>query len=163
MIKILSKCSPSADQVRRHPMVTCGLGLKKDKIEEFHREFERQVKLEIAPDDLVDSIAYDGSVELSELDDRFFEMYDNLSPFGHGNSQPSYRLNSVEIVRTFPIKAGHTRGILRDSSGANSDFIAFNMILEPRSHWDLIVIPQINEYYGERRKQLQIVDMHPLG
>jgi len=158
MIKILSKCSHLLTRFGGHPMAV-GLGLHKDKIPEFHDELEKQVSQEIAPADLVDRIAYDGLVEIREMDDAFFQMYEYLSPFGHGNSQPSFRLNGLEIAKTFPIKAGHTRGIMRDASGGTADFIAFNMNLEAKSRWDVIAIPQINEYYGEKHRQLQIVDV----
>lgn len=162
MIKVLSKCSHLLTRFGGHPMAV-GLGLHKSNIEEFHREFEKQVGVEMAPADLVDRITHDGTVDIRELDDAFFDMYDSLSPFGHGNTQPSYRINYMEVVKTFPIKAGHTRGIMRDALGDSADFIAFNMSLEPRSRWDVIAIPQINEYYGERRRQLQIIDVQALG
>ena len=69
----------------------------------------------------------------------------------------------MEVVRTFPIKAGHTKGILRDSHGDTCDFIAFNMTIPPHVKWDVIVAPHINEYYGEKRRQLQIADFRPAG
>ena len=27
--------------------------------------------------------------------------------------------------------------------------------------WDIIAQPQINEYYGERKRQLQVIDFRP--
>ena len=53
------------------------------------------------------------------------------------------------------------KGILRDSGGDTTDFIAFNMLLDPHTTWDVVAVPQINEYYGERRRQLQLVDARP--
>ena len=108
-------------------------------------------------------MSYDGVATLADLGDEFFSYYDKLGPFGHGNPQPCFRLNNVEIARTFPIKAGHTKGILRDRNGDTTDFIAFNMHLDPHTTWDVVAIPQINEYYGERRRQLQIVDARPVA
>lgn len=160
LIKVLAKCSHLLTRYGGHPMAV-GLGLHKDRIKEFHDEFETHVRSEATPADLVDSISYDGLVDLRELDSSFFELYESLGPFGHGNTHPSFRLNGLEIVRTFPIKAGHTRGIMRDHSGETSDFIAFNMNIEPRTKWDVIALPQMNEYYGERRRQLQIIDILP--
>ena len=72
-----------------------------------------------------------------------------------------FRLNQVEVVRTYPIKPGHTKGLMRDIYGNTCDFIAFNMTIEPRVKWDVVATPQINEYYGEKRRQLQIVDFRP--
>ena len=160
LIKVLSKCSHLLTRYGGHPMAV-GLGLRKEDIPEFSRVFEETVRSEITPEDLIDSVSYDGTVNLSDLGPDFFSYYDKLGPFGHGNPQPCYRLNHVEVIRTFPIKAGHTKGILRDSSGDTTDFIAFNMILDPHTTWDVVAVPQINEYYGERRRQLQLVDARP--
>ena len=160
LIKILSKCSNLLTRYGGHPMAV-GLGLPKNKIAEFQREFELHVREEISPSDISDSVSYDGLVELCELGDEFFHLYPALGPFGHGNPQPAYRLNHVEVIRTFPIKAGHTKGILRDQNGDVSDFIAFNMVMDPKIVWDVIALPHINEYYGEKRRQLQILDAKP--
>ena len=162
LIKILAKCSHLLTRYGGHPMAV-GLGLRKENIPEFRRVFEETVRSEITQEDLIDSVSYDGTVNLEDLGDDFFSYYEKLGPFGHGNPQPCYRLNGVEIARTFPIKAGHTKGILRDRNGGTTDFIAFNMTLEPHSVWDVVAIPQINEYYGERRRQLQLVDARPVS
>ena len=160
LIKILSKSSHLLTRYGGHPMAV-GLGLPKDKIAEFQKEFEEHVREEISPCDINDSVSYDGTVELSELGRGFFELYPQLGPFGHGNPQPAYRLNRMEVVRTFPIKPGHTKGIMRDQNGETTDFIAFNMIIDPKIVWDVIALPHINEYYGEKRRQLQILDARP--
>lgn len=162
LIKVLSKCAHLLTRYGGHPMAV-GLGLRKENIPEFRRVFEETVRSEITQEDLIDSVSYDGTVSLEDLGDDFFSYYEKLGPFGHGNPQPCYRLNDVEIARTFPIKAGHTKGILRDRNGGTTDFIAFNMTLEPHSVWDVVAIPQINEYYGERRRQLQLVDARPVS
>ena len=35
------------------------------------------------------------------------------------------------------------------------------MIIDPKIVWDVIALPHINEYYGEKRRQLQILDARP--
>ena len=157
LIKILSKCSHLLTRYGGHPMAV-GLGLHKDQIPAFQAAFEACVREETKPVDLMDSIEYDGVVDISDLGDEFFQYYEQLGPFGHGNPQPVFRLNDVEIVRTFPIKSGHTKGILRDSYGNTCDFIAFNMTIDPHVKLDMVVTPNINEYYGEKRRQLQVAD-----
>lgn len=160
LIRILSHCSHLLTRYGGHPMAV-GLGLHKSKIAEFQRLFEESVRAEARPEDLLDSVSYDGVVELGELGPDFFAYYEKLGPFGHGNPQPLFRIDNLEIARTFPIKSGHTKGIMRDVYGDTCDFIAFNMTLNPHMRWDVIAMPQINEYYGERRRQLQIVDFKP--
>lgn len=160
LINILTKCSAHLTRYGGHPMAV-GLGLREEDIPAFQADFEKYVREELSQEDLEEKVSYDGKAEIGEIDDEFFRFYEKLGPFGHGNPQPCFRFNSVEIVRTFAIKSGHTKGILRDRNGDSIDFIAFNMQLEPHTEWDAIAIPQINEYYGERRRQLQVVDVKP--
>ena len=160
LIQILAKCSHLLTRYGGHPMAV-GLGLHKDKIAEFQQEFEKHVREELQPQDLVSSISYDGSVNLGELGEDFFRYYECLGPFGHSNTHPVFRINQVEVARTYPIKPGHTKGVMRDLYGNCCDFIAFNMTIDPHTKWDIIAVPHINEYYGEKRRQLQIVDFRP--
>lgn len=159
LVQILAKSSHLLTRYGGHPMAV-GLGLPQSKIAEFQQEFEAHVREELHPEDLKSCISYDGTVTLSDLGDEFFRYYENLGPFGNGNSHPVYRINHVEVIRTFPIKTGHTKGILRDADGNTAEFIAFNQTIEPHIQWDVIALPGINEYYGEKRRQLQIVDFH---
>ena len=160
LIQILSKCSHLLTRFGGHPMAV-GLGLNRENIPAFKKAFEEIVRAEFKPADIRDSVDYDGEVSIGELGDDFYRYYEQLGPFGHGNPQPLFRLNGVEVVRTFPIKTGHTKGVLRDMNGDTCDFIAFNMTIEPRMRWDVAAVPHINEYYGEKRRQLQIVDCRP--
>ena len=75
----------------------------------------------------------------------------------------SARIEEAEVIRTFAIKPGHTRGVLRDRNGDTFDFIAFNRTMDVHSVWNIAAQPQINEYYDEKRRQLQIVDARCIG
>jgi single-stranded-DNA-specific exonuclease len=140
-----------------------GLGMDRTRIKPFYAEIEENIRLELTKDDLVDHIDFDGEVELFELDSEFFNLLDSLSPFGHSNSKPMFRLNNLECVKTMPIGGKHSRGILRDKRNYEMEFIAFNRSVDslPNATWDVIASPQINEYYGENRPQLQIIDLQP--
>ena len=160
LIQILSRSAHLLTRFGGHPMAV-GLGMHTSNIEAFKAEFEANVRAEIQPMDLADCIKYDGLIQLRELNDDFFLYFEKLGPFGHGNPQPLFRFDSVEVVRTFPIRNGHTRGILRDERGDTFDFIAFNRIMGLHSIWDVAAVPQINEFYGEKRRQLQIMEAEP--
>lgn len=162
LVQILAKSSHLLTRYGGHPMAV-GLGLHRSKITEFQQEFEAHVREELHPEDLKSCVSYDGSVTLADLGDEFFRYYDCLGPFGHGNACPVYRINRLEVVRTYPIKAGHTKGVMRDADGNSCDFIAFNRKIEPHVEWDVVATPCINEYYGEKRRQLQIVDFREPG
>ena len=84
-----------------------------------------------------------------------------LGPFGHSNPQPLYLIRGLEITRLLPIRSVHTKGVFTDAAGNSCDFIAFNKHLDMGMRWDIIAQPQINEYYGERKRQLQVIDFRP--
>ena len=161
LIKILSKSSHLLTRYGGHPMAV-GLGLPKDKIPEFQKEFEENVRNAVQPSDLTDYLQYDGAITLGDLNDRFYQYYEMLGPFGHGNPQPLFKIQGAEVIRTYPIKSGHSRGVIRDKYGDTFDFIAFNRVMEPHTVWDIAAQPQINEYYGEKRRQLQVIDAKPV-
>ena len=160
LIKILSRCSHLLTRYGGHPMAV-GLGMNKDKIAEFQQEFEKCVREEAKPSDLTNYINYDGVARLDELNEEFFHYHGMLGPFGHGNPQPLYLIRGLEIARLSPIRPVHTKGVFMDEYGSTCDFIAFNKHLDMGMRWDVIAQPQMNEYYGERKRQLQVIDFRP--
>ena len=67
----------------------------------------------------------------------------------------------VKPYGLLPIRPVHTMGVFMDEYGSTCDFIAFNKHLDMGMRWDVIAQPQINEYYGERKRQLQVIDFRP--
>ena len=84
LIQILGKCSHLLTRYGGHPMAV-GLGLHKDQIPAFQKAFEESVREEARPADFLNSVSYDGVMDLADLGDDFFQYYDMLGPFGHGN------------------------------------------------------------------------------
>ena len=70
-------------------------------------------------------------------------------------------IRGLEISRLMTIRPVHTKGVFTDEYGNSCDFIAFNKHLDMGMRWDVIAQPQINEYYGERKRQLQVIDFRP--
>lgn len=159
LIRILSKCSHLLTRYGGHPMAV-GLGLPKDKIQDFKDEFERCVREEATPADLISHINYDGSILFHNLNDQFFAQYSKLGPFGHSNPAPLFLIQGVDIFRLYPIKPVHTKGVFMDAHGDTFDFIAFNRKMSQDFRWDVLVEPQINEFNGKR--QLFVKDCKPV-
>ena len=162
LVEILSKCSHLLDRHGGHPMAV-GLGLKRENIEQFRKEFEQYTNELLSDSDLADSLVYDGDVDLCELDDNFFKILERLSPFGHSNTKPLYRFNEMEAVKCMSIGTKHCRGVLRNRNHEKIEFIAFNKTREQVGSGmiDILATPQINDYYNDKRPQLQIIDMSP--
>ena len=162
MVEALADCSDLLLRYGGHPMAV-GLGLETRQIPEFFNKFKKITNERLSSNELVDRIQIDGEVEIAELDSNFFSYLEKLVPFGHGNSFPVFLFRNVEPVKFYPIGNNHTRGVIRDQHGSFLDFIAFNRNANewPDSAWDIVATPQINEFRGERKPQLQIVDVRP--
>ena len=142
-----------------HPMAV-GIGLRAEKIEDFHIALEKHVREELSADDLEEFIAYDGETTLGEIDDEFFKYLSQLAPFGHSNPRPLYRFNNLKVIKRYPVGRRHTRGFLVDRIGHQIEFIAFNVLPDDFSNEeiDILASPQLNNYYNVNRPQLNILD-----
>ncbi len=163
LVKALSKSADLLDRFGGHPMAV-GLGMKRENIEAFQKEFEANVKSQLTDEDLISKLEYDGEVDIPELNTEFFEYLELMSPFGHSNPSPVYRLRNLVPVKLTSAGQKHSRGILRDFYGNTINFIAFNKTPKdmPDGEWDVVATPQLNNHFGESKPQLQIVDVRPM-
>ena len=138
-----------------------GIGLKTEMIAPFYEELDREIRKQIAPDDLERFIAYDGEAGIEELTPEFFACLDKLSPFGHSNQKPVFRFNDLKVVRCGASGGGvHTRGLLQ-GRGGQIDFIAFNRTADAFQGkiLDVLATPQLNRYQQGEPPQLNIIDI----
>ncbi|QSH42076.1 single-stranded-DNA-specific exonuclease RecJ [Lentisphaerota bacterium ZTH] len=163
LVEVLYKSSDLLERFGGHPMAV-GIGMKAEVIEEFYSSMEVSIKEQLSDADLEDYTSFDGEVQLEELDDDFFKYLKHLGPFGHSNPKPVYRFNDLELVKSFPIGKRHTRGVLRNRSNHQIEFIAFNFEHSKfqNSAMDILAMPQVNTYYNLERPQLQIIDLQAL-
>lgn len=160
LVEVLSRNSALLDRFGGHPMAV-GIGLKTERIAQFYEAMDKDIRTQISSADLEDYIAYDGIISLNELDDDFFSYLDKLSPFGHSNGKPVFRINDLHVARCSGVGGGiHTRGIMQSSS-AQMDFIAFNRMPDEffGKTVDVLATPQLNRHQDIQTPQLNIVDI----
>lgn len=160
LLEALSKSASLLERFGGHPMAV-GLGLDENKVTEFAVAMERNIREYLRPEDLQDATIYDGEVALNDLSESFFDILPSLSPFGHSNQKPLFRLNNLEAVKCVPIGDRHTKGVLRSLNGCCIDFIAFGRHINEfqAGMVDVLAFPQINEYYNVKKPQLMINDL----
>jgi single-stranded-DNA-specific exonuclease len=161
LVNVLSKVPHMLLRYGGHPMAV-GLSLESSKVREFSDCFESLIRGELRKEDLVDNINYDGDAHISDIDDDFFSHLELLAPFGHMNTYPVFRFNHLECVRKSGVADNrHCRGVLRDKNDRQIDFIAYNKPPDtiPQGEIDALASPVRNEFYGEGKSQLQIVDI----
>lgn len=167
-INLVSILTGSDDILTRyggHPMAV-GLSLNPKDIDLLKKRFEDSVKNVVTPEGLIPQMDYDGDVYIPELDQKFFEELERLEPFGFGNLQPTFRLTNLSVPYAKAIGQGHSKGYLKDSNNYSIPFIAFNFSEDrlPKPPWDILAVPQMNNYNGVMTPQLSVIDIkHSLG
>lgn len=160
LVELLRGSSEFLTQFGGHPMAS-GLTLERNNIEQFFNKFaDTMVAKGIEPH--VHQLDIDGVVTISELEASFFNYLEKLEPFGCGNPEPLYQINGLTPINVLPATPKHSRGQVMDIEHNSMDFIAFNIEVNslPQSEkWDIVVSPQINEFRGRKKFQLQIKDI----
>jgi single-stranded-DNA-specific exonuclease len=107
----------------------------------------------------------DALVSLSAIDGRLVRHFQLIEPAGYGNPAPLLAAYDLKLVSPRPVGAdgAHLKFQVTDGH-AVLDCIAFR-----QGYWfgklphriDLAFAPEINEWNGERRVQLNVKDMRP--
>lgn len=164
LVDLLERCSDTLIRFGGHAMAA-GLSLDLDKLPEFRERFEATIGEVLEIKDLRSHIEVCGEVSFGELDYRFFSDLERLEPFGHGNPEPVFVARGVVPDRLIPAGRSHTRGYVRDETGASIPYIAFGRTPDslPPPPWDLAFTPQLNRYGGQSTPQIRLVDVRSLA
>ena len=109
----------------------------------------------------------DAEVKLNELGGKTYQAISTLAPFGRGNPVPVFVSRGVEIVKCRPMgnTGKHLRLRLR-SNGAMWEAVAFgrgDYLEDVQDHMDIVFNLEQDEWMGETRLRLKLLDMLPCG
>ncbi len=176
MFEKISELKYLLDRFGGHAMA-CGLSLK----EENYKEFVININnfSEIKRTDLMKRVYIDLNLRLSQIDNYLLLDIDKLKPFGNGNPKPVFATKNLKIA-DFKVfgKEKNVIKMLLDDGTARLPAIFFekievfydniSMFLEKKSldnlidygnadfNLDIVYMPVINEYKGNRTIQLNI-------
>lgn len=177
MFKELSKCKDLLDRFGGHPMAA-GLSLDISNIDDFRNRLNRQA--ELTKDDLTPKIYIDIHLPLDYISFSLVEDLQILEPFGKGNSRPLFAEKNLRIKRGFIL--GKNQNVLKlkllTKNNKLIDGLYFDDIekfemyiinkfgkeevdkmykgIDNKVKLDIIYIPTINEYMGNRNLQIII-------
>jgi single-stranded-DNA-specific exonuclease len=160
LVEVLDDCADVLVRFGGHAMAA-GLSLEESKLEEFCQKFDQAVQKVLDIESMKAMLNVCGEVTLRELDDVFFQEMQMLEPFGHGNPEPIFICRNVTSERRNVAGKSHTRGIIKDETGARMQFIAFSRMPDefPPPPWDIVFSPHINRFNGVAVPQLRIHDV----
>jgi single-stranded-DNA-specific exonuclease len=163
----ISKCSENVIQFGGHDFAA-GLSIAKDKFESFKANFEEIGLKEITHEMQSPVIDIDHELDLQDIDFKFYNILDQMAPFGPDNMQPVfYTKNLMDAGKTRKVGKlqNHIRMEMIDAKGVRMNGIAFglgDMIdLEKmkKSSFDICYTIQANEFNGKISLDIIVKDI----
>lgn len=157
---ILNKCTDSIIQFGGHAMAA-GLTIEKTSLEKFKTLFHQAVSKENVKVQNNCTVVYDLLLTKSDVFTReFLTEYNKMEPFGTGNPEPVFILDSIKLERTKTIK-NHLKFILK-RNGLSFNGIGFGMGDKLNLTNEQVAMAfklKTNIFRGEKRLELHSVDI----
>jgi single-stranded-DNA-specific exonuclease len=141
-----------------------GMTLVPENIEPFSRKFEEVVSQTIEPRFLVPEVEIDAVVRFGDLDFRVYRIVEQMEPFGPENCKPVFMTKGIrDTGYSKLLKEKHIR-LSAEQDNQVFTGIAFNMadkwpVVQSGKPIDIVYTLDINEWNGEKKLQLKILDI----
>ena len=161
----LNECSDLLLQYGGHKYAA-GLTLEVDKVDEFKERFEATVAARLEDHLLIPKITIDSMLSLDQVSWKFYNVIDQMAPFGPGNMKPVFLSRKVKLYGTARLLKGkHLKFKAKQVNGDNViDAICFNGAhhyeqLQTSSHFAICYAIDANEFNNQRTLQLNVQDI----
>ena len=106
-----------------------GLSLPEENLPAFRDRFDEAVRASVTPEMLLPAILFDATVNLPELDERFWAVLRQFAPFGPRNKKPIFRAGDLFVAgRPKTVGDGtHLKFDVRHAEGPAMSVIGFGM------------------------------------
>ncbi|HTR30507.1 MAG TPA: single-stranded-DNA-specific exonuclease RecJ [Puia sp.] len=142
-----------------------GLSLFPDQVEAFTHKFEETVAATIGPGSLVPELVIDATLPFADIRQSFYNIIDQMQPFGPANMQPVFVSRSVIDNGSRVVKDQHIRFALRQGTVA-LEGIGFGLapkfsLLQGGKPIDVVYTLEENEWNNQKSLQLKVIDFAP--
>ena len=141
-----------------------GLTLLPENVEAFKMKFEEVVSNTIDPKLLIPEIIIDAEVSFSDIKTSFYNIMQQMEPFGPENMRPVFIAKHVsETGYSKIVKEQHIRFVLKQGDITLTG-IGFNMadkyvLLQEKKPVDIVFTIDENEWNGQTTLQLKMIDL----
>ena len=165
----IEACSKWLDGYGGH-MYAAGISLKKENLEAFRECFEKTVSEQITKDLLTPKIEIDLALEPDEINQKFFNIIQQMAPFGPGNMKPVFAMQHVEDngqSRVVGKDATHLKlGVCKSGAAQSMNGIAFGMAHHypeiSRNKFAVCFNLYENNFNGRKSIELDVKDIQTL-
>ena len=139
-----------------------GLTMLPENLNAFINQFEEVVSSTITDDLLIPEIVIDAEVNFDQLNLPFYNIMQQMEPFGPENMKPVFITRNVLNKGCKIVKDKHIRFVLSQHNTTLTG-IGFNMAdkfctFDTRQPVDLVYTLEINEWNGNKNLQVKVID-----
>ncbi len=163
--KALTECEEFLIHYGGHK-TAAGFSLQTTKISLFYQKLEKIARQEIGLEALKPTLYIEAKLDLSEINEKTFEQIEKFQPFGEANPIPRFLAEKIQVVeiRSAGAEQKHLKLKLKDKKGHYLEAIGFGLgewvaKLLPSDTIDLVYEILVNEWNGQRKIELKIIDL----
>lgn len=164
LYEAIDQCSEHLIQFGGHKYAA-GLTIELDKIDVFTEMFESVVQNNITEELLIAPIDIDAEIEFSDITDKFYNIIEQMAPFGPENMRPTFVTKDVyDTGFSKVVKEAHLKiNLLKDGQNPVNG-IGFGMadlfkIMENKDTFDVCYQLYANEWNNQIKIELRLKDI----
>jgi single-stranded-DNA-specific exonuclease len=141
-----------------------GMTLELDQVNTFRTKFEEVVSSTINPEHLIPEIVIDAEISLKDINFSFFNILNQMEPFGPENLRPVFIVRNVlDTGYSKIVKETHIRFSVKQHNTTITG-IGFGLadkfpLLQNGQSIDIVFKIGENEWNGEKSLQLKVIDI----
>jgi single-stranded-DNA-specific exonuclease len=161
----ISECADLLEQYGGH-MYAAGLTMSIDKVDAFKEKFERIVSERISDDQLLPLIEIDSEIDLKDINFKFYNVLEQMAPFGPKNMQPVFITNQLHVTkRPRILKEQHLKFFVKQNDeDEEREAIGFGQakyydLIASGMRFSMAYYIEENNYLGNKTLQLRVKDI----
>jgi single-stranded-DNA-specific exonuclease len=163
----LSKCSKYLSNFGGH-YFAAGLTLEPQHLPAFAKAFDEAVANTLQAHQFIPQLDIDAEVSLNEFNSKFFNIIEQMAPFGPQNMTPVFVVKNLKPTPqgNYVVKEKHLKLQLHDADGTVVRGIGFNLaskldILNNNQAIDIACQMAINTWNGQTNIECKVLDIKP--
>ena len=160
----IDACSEHLVQFGGHKYAA-GMTIELDKISDFTNAFDKIVNERILDEQLIPQIEIDAEIELTDINERFFNILEQMGPFGPGNMRPNFVTKEVYDTGYSKILNGtHLKlNILKDGqdprNGIGFGMVNYMEIIKEKVSFDICYQLYANVWNNQTKIEFKLKDL----
>ncbi len=137
-----------------------------ENVDAFKKKFEQVVSDKISDDQLIPLIDIDSKLDFEAIDYKFYNLLEQMAPFGPGNMQPLFVTPQLHVTeRPRILKNQHLKfKVKQNDEDDDKDVIGFGLakyydLIASGMRFNMAYYIEENDYMGNKSLQLRAVDI----